>query len=94
MRVVIAILFLFVYCGFAQFQKLPTLTSGSPLYQKIERVKEMEHESFIYNHAHKGYPIIFEGLIDKWDAYKKWDFDFFSKKFGNVVVPIFENPGF
>jgi hypothetical protein len=91
MRVVI--FFLFVYCSLAQFQKLPNLTPDSPLFQKIERVKELDHENFLYNHAFKGYPIVFEGLIDKWDAYKKWDFDYFSSKFGNLVVPIFENPG-
>eukprot|EP01080_Neovahlkampfia_damariscottae_P005823 gene5823-9646_t len=59
---------------------------------KVERVKEMSVEDFLYKHAHKRQPVIFEGIVDKWNAMKKWDFDFFSKNYGNLKVPVFKNP--
>ena len=82
-------IFLLIFIAFAE--EKTTNENTTPL--KIERVKEMTLETFMWNHAHLGQPVIFEGLIDNWSALKKWDFNFFSKKYGDLKIPVFKNPG-
>ncbi len=58
--------------------------------QNIPRRKNLSKEDFLKEYFIPKRPVVIEDLTKKWPAYKKWDFDYFRKKAGEVVVPLYD----
>lgn len=56
----------------------------------IPRVKNLSKEAFLKEYFIPEKPVVFEDLSQDWPAVKKWDFDYFRKKAGEVVVPLYD----
>ena len=58
--------------------------------QDIPRVKTLSKEEFLKDYFIPEKPVVFEELSADWPATKKWDFDYFREKAGDVVVPLYD----
>lgn len=58
--------------------------------QSVPRVKGISKESFKSNFFDKAQPAVFENLSADWPASYKWNFDYFKKKAGDIVVPLYD----
>lgn len=75
------------------------------LYAKIDRyatdnptddgfkVFEYQKGNYPEPHCHPYSPIIFRGIAKDWPSHNKWNFDFFSEKYGDQDVTIINNKG-
>jgi hypothetical protein len=62
----------------ADKKKIPTIPVETNLSAK----------DFQKNYIEKNMPVILRGMIEKWPARKKWDFDYFAKTYSNLHVNI------
>lgn len=58
--------------------------------QPIPRVKGISKEDFQRDYFVPQLPVVFEDLSKNWPAYNKWDFEYFRKKAGDIVVPLYD----
>lgn len=58
--------------------------------QDIPRVRGISEEKFLEEYFIPGRPVVFEDLSADWPAAKKWNFDYFRKKAGEIVVPLYD----
>lgn len=58
--------------------------------QDIPRVKGITREEFLKDFFYPQQPVVFEDLSRDWPAAKKWDFEYFRKKAGDIVVPLYD----
>lgn len=58
--------------------------------QDIPRVKNLSKAAFLENYFIPEKPVVFEALSKDWPATRKWDFDYFREKAGEVVVPLYD----
>ncbi len=59
--------------------------------QDIPRVKGISKEDFLKDYFIPQRPVVFEDLSSDWPATKKWDFDYFEEKAGDIVVPLYDS---
>lgn len=59
--------------------------------QPIERVKNITKEAFIEQYYKPQKPVLIEGLIKDWPAYKKWNLDYIKELAGDQEVPLYNN---
>ena len=59
--------------------------------QNIPRRKGLSKEQFLKEYFIPEKPVVMEDLSQNWAAFSKWDFDYFRKKAGEVVVPLYDN---
>ncbi|MDT0677769.1 cupin-like domain-containing protein [Autumnicola musiva] len=57
--------------------------------QDIPRVRGISKEEFQEKYFIPQKPVVFEDLSADWPATQKWNFDYFRKKVGDVVVPLY-----
>ncbi len=58
--------------------------------QNIPRVRGLSKEEFLRDYYTPQRPVVFEDLTANWPAFQKWDFDYFKKKAGDIVVPLYD----
>jgi len=58
--------------------------------QDIPRVKGISKEEFLKDYFRPQRPVVFEDLSASWTATKKWNFEYFREKAGDVVVPLYD----
>lgn len=58
--------------------------------QNIPRRRNLSQEEFQEEYFKPGKPVVIEDLTSHWPAYEKWDFDYFRKKAGDIVVPLYD----
>jgi len=58
--------------------------------QNIEKKAQLSKNQFDTEHLKPSRPVVIKDLIDDWPAKQKWNFDFFSSKYGDVKIPIFD----
>lgn len=56
----------------------------------IPRVKAIEKETFLKEYFIPQQPVVMENLSKDWPATKKWDFEYFREKAGEIVVPLYD----
>ncbi|MGC1471440.1 MAG: cupin-like domain-containing protein [Psychroserpens sp.] len=59
--------------------------------QDIPRVKTIKKEDFITNYFKPQQPVVIEGFIKDWPAYKKWSLDYMKDIAGDKVVPLYDD---
>lgn len=59
--------------------------------QNIPRVKGISKENFLKNYFNPQLPVVIEDLSADWTATRKWDFEYFRQKAGNIVVPLYDS---
>jgi len=55
-------------------------------FPEMERVGNLSPEDFKSECLAKEKPVILTGVMEDWPAWKKWDFEFFKEKCGDVVI--------
>ncbi|CAM6004744.1 unnamed protein product [Sphagnum balticum] len=55
----------------------------------IDRISPPSFEDFQHNYLKANRPIVITGLVNQWPALKNWDFEYFSKNFGDVKAGAF-----
>lgn len=58
--------------------------------QDIPRVKGISKEEFLKEYFRPQRPVVFEDLSASWPAIKKWNFEYFREKSGDIVVPLYD----
>ncbi|PTX44728.1 Cupin-like domain-containing protein [Christiangramia gaetbulicola] len=58
--------------------------------QNIPRRKDLSKEEFLQEYFIPKKPVVIEDLTKNWPAYKKWSFEYFREKAGEVVVPLYD----
>ncbi len=58
--------------------------------QSIPRVKGISKEEFLRDYFIPQRPVVIEDLSAGWAATQKWDFEYFRRKAGEVVVPLYD----
>ena len=58
--------------------------------QDIPRVKGISKEKFLKDYFRPQLPVVFEDLSASWPATKKWNFEYFREKAGDIVVPLYD----
>ena len=56
----------------------------------IPRVNAIDKETFLKEYFVPQQPVVMENLSNDWPAVEKWNFDYFRKKAGEVVVPLYD----
>ena len=56
----------------------------------IERIDQLNAQSFINNYKKKEKPVVIEKLTQNWPARKKWSFDYIKKVAGDNQVPLYD----
>ncbi|MBP7273444.1 MAG: cupin-like domain-containing protein [Saprospiraceae bacterium] len=66
-------------------------------FGQIERRSNLSREEFIENYLKPRRPVVLTDIAHRWDATKKWTFEYFKEEFGDIEVPIvgpnFSKPG-
>lgn len=57
--------------------------------QNIPRRRNLSKEEFQEEYFKPGKPVVIEDLTKNWPAYERWDFEYFRKKAGDAVVPLY-----
>ncbi len=58
--------------------------------QDIPRVKGISKETFLKDYFRPQLPVVFEDLSAEWPATRKWNFEYFREKAGDIVVPLYD----
>jgi len=58
---------------------------------EVEKRENLSNDDFKKEYLKPLKPVILKDMSKDWKAKNKWSFDFFDKKYGNLLVPIF-NP--
>lgn len=58
--------------------------------QNIPRRRDLSREDFLKEYFIPKKPVVIEDLTRNWPAYKKWNFDYFKEKAGEIVVPLYD----
>lgn len=58
--------------------------------QNIPRRRNLSKEEFLEEYFKPKKPVIIEDLTSDWPAFKQWDFEYFRKKAGDIVVPLYD----
>ncbi|HVT88829.1 MAG TPA: cupin-like domain-containing protein [Tepidisphaeraceae bacterium] len=56
----------------------------------IDRVANIDRDSFQSRYARQSRPLVIEGLSRFWPAYNKWTLDYFKSVCGDTVVPLYD----
>ncbi|CAM4197515.1 cupin-like domain-containing protein [Gillisia hiemivivida] len=56
----------------------------------IPRVNAIDKETFLKEYFDPQQPVVMENLSADWTAKAKWDFEYFRKKAGEIVVPLYD----
>ena len=56
----------------------------------IPRVNAIDKETFLKEYFIPQQPVVMENITENWAARKKWDFEYFREKAGDVVVPLYD----
>lgn len=59
--------------------------------EKIDRVRNISKADFVKNYVKPQIPLVIEGLIEDWDAYALWNFDYIKEKVGDKIVPLYDD---
>lgn len=59
--------------------------------EKIDRVQNISKADFVKNYVKPQIPLVIEGLIEDWDAYALWNFDYIKEKVGDKIVPLYDD---
>ncbi len=57
----------------------------------IERIKSITKEEFVEKYYKPQRPVLIENFAKNWDAYNKWDIDYFQEQAGDQVVPLYNS---
>lgn len=57
----------------------------------VDRVKQISKADFIKHYFKPQIPVVIENLVDDWPAVQNWNFDYFRKKVGDKVVPLYDD---
>ena len=58
--------------------------------KSIPRVNAIDKETFLKEYFKPQLPVVMENLSEDWPATAKWDFEYFRKKAGEIVVPLYD----
>lgn len=58
--------------------------------QNIPRRRNLSKEEFQQEYFIPKKPVVIEDLTKNWPAYKNWNFDYFRKKAGEIIVPLYD----
>lgn len=58
--------------------------------KSIPIISAHQKQLFIDRYLLPEQPVIFKDLIETWPAYDKWNFDFFKRYYGHLVVPVYD----
>ncbi|CAL68505.1 cupin-like domain-containing protein [Christiangramia forsetii] len=58
--------------------------------ENIPRRKNLSKEDFLREYFIPKKPVVIEDLTEDWDAKKKWNFEYFKAKAGEVIVPLYD----
>ncbi len=58
--------------------------------KELPRVKGISKDEFLRSYFIPQLPVVFEDLSADWPAVKKWNFEYFREKAGEVVVPLYD----
>ena len=58
--------------------------------QNIPRRRNLSKEEFLREYFEPRLPVVIEDLTENWPAYQNWSFEYFKKKAGDVVVPLYD----
>ena len=56
----------------------------------IPRVKAIDEETFLKEYFLPQQPVVMENLSKDWPAREKWDFEYFRRKAGDIIVPLYD----
>jgi len=56
----------------------------------IPRVNAINKETFLKEYFKPQLPVVMENLSNDWPATKKWDFEYFRRKAGEIEVPLYD----
>jgi len=56
----------------------------------IPRVKAIDKDTFLNEYFFPQQPVVMENLSKDWLATKKWNFEYFRSKAGEIVVPLYD----
>ena len=57
----------------------------------IDRVESISPEDFRKNYLLPKKPVIITRLAENWEAYQKWNWDYFKSLVGNIEVDVYNN---
>jgi len=57
---------------------------------EVEKRENLSSDEFKREYLMPLKPVILKDMSKDWKAKKKWSFDFFQKKYGDLIVPIFD----
>ena len=57
----------------------------------VERVKNISKQEFIEKYYKPQRPVLIEKLAKDWDAYEKWNLDYFQEHAGDQKVPLYNS---
>jgi len=58
--------------------------------QAIPKVENLSRESFSQNYLNPLLPVVFKDLAKHWPATARWNFEYFSKYYGDIMVPVYD----
>ena len=59
--------------------------------ENIDRVQNISKADFVKNYVKPQIPLVIEGLIEDWDAYALWNFDYIKEKVGDKMGPLYDD---
>ncbi len=59
-----------------------------PQSAEIERRYKLSRDEFLREYYSTNRPVIITGMMDDWPAMRKWDLDYFARRFGDRVVEV------
>ncbi|MFD0863481.1 cupin-like domain-containing protein [Sungkyunkwania multivorans] len=59
--------------------------------QEIPRVRDIAKETFVRDYLKPQRPVVLEGFIEDWPAYRKWSLDYMKEKAGHKTVPLYDD---
>ncbi|MDC6351067.1 cupin-like domain-containing protein [Zeaxanthinibacter sp. PT1] len=59
--------------------------------QEIPKVASITKEAFIKDYYRPQKPVVLQGLVSDWPAYRKWDLEYIRKVAGEKEVPLYDN---
>ena len=69
----------------AVYRKSNRLT---PSPSEIERRHKLSRDEFLREYYSTNRPVIITGMMDDWPAMRKWDLDYFGRRFGDRMVEV------
>jgi hypothetical protein len=57
---------------------------------EVDKRENLTRDEFTREYLKPLKPVILKDLSKNWEAKEKWTFDFFKKKYGDIIIPVFD----